>query len=319
MNPMITPNKKNLLLIILAFPIFFACSKDSSDDVPPAPVDTLSTGWKKIPMPDLGFVDIFFINNNTGYTIGDADIFRSTDGGNNWQKLYHTSTGLTNIAMGSESNIVFINANSNSITLTKNGGVSFESVTISSPVQDAFFVSATTVYAVGASFWKSTDAGSTWTKLYDFLGSGGGYRSLHFLNEQYGWVAGAGGLYKTTNGGLAWEQKTSPVFSFSSGNPFFIDINNGYVSDGIRTGKTSNGGNSWSKVFEGTTGYQDLHFLSSNTGYITEGSYIYKTTDGGNTWSKEVVLPQKTIFELHFTDATHGWACAGGAVLKYQN
>lgn len=314
MNPINTIN----ILIVLIVPLFYGCSKNSSSDNPPATTDTLATGWKKITMPDLSYNDIFFINNNTGYLVGDGNIFRSTDGGNNWQKVYGASSGLINIAMGSESNIVFISDN-NRIIFTKNGGASFDSVTINTLIQDAFFVSATTVYAVGISFWKSTNAGSTWTKLYDFPGPVFGYSSLHFLNDQYGWVAGIGGPYKTTNGGLAWEQKSNPDFNFNSGNPFFIDINNGYVSDGSRTGKTSNAGNSWSRVFEAGGGYQDLHFLTTNTGYISEGKYIHKTTDGGNTWSKEVTLPQKTIIELHFTDAAHGWACGTGVVLKYQN
>jgi photosystem II stability/assembly factor-like uncharacterized protein len=178
---------------------------------------------------------------------------------------------------------------------------------------------ATTVYAVGEKFWKSVDAGSTWTKIYDFPFSSAGYRSLHFLNDQYGWVAGASGPFKTTNGGIAWEQKPNPAFSFGSGNVFFTDVNNGYVSDGSITAKTTNGGNTWNRVFTGSSGYNDLHFISTNTGYTTDGNYVYKTLDGGSTWNKEVALPQKILVELHFTDASHGWACGTGAVLKFQN
>jgi photosystem II stability/assembly factor-like uncharacterized protein len=314
-----TTNRNILLFIAACFPIFFACSKNSSSDNPPATTDTLGTGWKKITMPELSYNDIFFINNNTGYVAGDNNIFRSTDGGNNWQKVYQASSGLVNIAMGSESNIVFTGASNNKIIFTKNGGASFDSVSISEPISDAFFVNATTVYAVGTNFWKSSNAGSTWTKVYNFPSPISGYASLHFLNDQYGWIAGIGGPYKTLNGGITWEQKPSSDFTFSSGNVFFTDINNGYVSDGNHIGKTSNGGNTWNKVFTGTTSYQDLHFITTDLGFITDGSYIYKTVNGGNTWSKEVVLPQKNIIELHFTDASHGWASGAGIVLKYQN
>ena len=314
--------KKILLIPILILPLLFACSKDSSTD-PPPPVDTLGTGWKKIAMPDVSFNDIFFINNNTGYTVGDADIFRSADGGNSWQKVYHSANGLTNIAMGSESNIVFISFPTNKIIFTNNVGLSFDSVIINDQISDAFFVSSTTVYAVGNSFWKSINAGISWSKLYDFPSPFGGYESLHFLNDQNGWVAGIGGGYKTINGGTTWEQKTAGAdfdFSSATANVFFVDLNQGYLSDGSRIGKTANGGSSWIKVFTGPRGYQDLHFLTAATGYITDGSYIYKTTNGGSSWSKEVVLPHSILVELHFTDANHGWGCGTeGALLKYQN
>jgi|GEM_PF-668895 len=305
------------LIAALVSPLLFSCSS-KSPDVQPTPVDTLGTGWRKISMPDSnGFADIFFINNNTGYVVG-AGIFRSTDGGSNWQKVNNgTVPGIVNIAMGSESNGVFVTG-SFQILFTKDGGASFGSVNVNDNIQDAFFVNATTVYAVGDKFWKSTDAGSTWTKIYDFP-PGSGYRSLHFLNDQYGWVAGSGGPFRTINGGIAWEQKTHPEFNFLWGSAFFNDTNNGYVSDGGRVFKTSNSGNAWTKVFTGTGGYQDLHFTSTTTGYFTEGNYIYKTTDGGSTWNKVVVLPKKTMVELHFTDASHGWACGDGIVLKYQN
>ena len=303
-----------ILIYLSLFPLLFSCSS-KSPDVPPTPVDTLTTGWKKITMPESSFSDIFFINNNVGY-VGGTSIYRSTDGGNNWQKVYQPSVGISNIAMGSEANSIFITGNGQ-VIVTRNGGVSFDIVTINDVISDAFFVNANTVYAVGGKFWKSIDAGSTWTKISDIPGGSGPYKSLHFLNDQYGWMAG--GPYKTINGGITWEQKINPEFNFSSGNPFFTDVNNGYVSDGTIVGKTTNGGNTWSRVFTGTSSsYQDLHFISTNAGYVSDGKYIFKTENGGNTWNKVVALSQDGVVELHFTDASHGWACGSG-VLIYQN
>ena len=308
-----------ILLYLLLLPLLFSCSS-KSPVAQPTPVDTLGTGWKKISMPDMSYGDIFFINNNTGYVVGGGSIYRSSDGGNTWQKVHQASSAIVNIAMGSESNAVFVSTNGNQLLFTKNGGTSFDSVNINTDIiLDAFFVNANTVYAVGNKFWKSTDAGSTWTKLYDFTISAGPYRSLYFLNDQYGWMAGEGGPYRTINGGTSWEAKPSPDLSFFAGNAFFLDINNGYVSDGRSVAKTSNAGNSWSRVLNGTSGYQDLHFISATTGYVADGTYIFKTQDGGANWKKEVVLPGKNIIEIHFTDASHGWACGTDGILKFQN
>ncbi len=308
---------RQFILLFLISPLLFSCS-NKSPDVQPTPVDTLATGWRKIATPTGDFGDIFFINNNTGYVTGNSSIYRSTDGGNNWQKVYQTANPITNIAMGSESNAVFIPGGPK-IIFTKNAGLSFDSVTINDVISDAYFVNATTVYAVGEKFWKSTDAGSTWTKVYDFASGTGGYKSLHFLNDQYGWMANSSGPQKTINGGVTWEPKTNAIFNYSTGNVFFTDVNNGYASDGFIIGKTTNGGNTWSRVFTGTSAYQDLHFVTANAGYAADGNYIFKTVDGGNIWTKDVALPQKVIIELHFIDASHGWACGSVGILKYQN
>ena len=305
---------KFLISFALIICILSSCSRKPTPD--PAPVETLAAGWRKIAIPTEDFSDIFFINN-TGYTVGGGKIYRSTDGGNNWQKVYHSATSFMNIGMGSESNIAFVGY-SNKIIFTKNGGASFDSVTINDQLNDIYFVNATTAYGIGNSFWKTTNAGSTWTKLYDFTPSI--YRSLYFLNEMNGWMAGSGGVvFKTTNGGLNWEQKTvGSDLDFSTGNVFFVDQNNGYVTDDTRIAKTTNGGSSWSKVFTATSGFVDLHFISADVGYITAGGSVHKTINGGATWTKELALTNIALYEVHFTDSNHGWACGGGGVLKFE-
>lgn len=135
-------------------------------------------------------------------------------------------------------------------------------------------------------------------------------------------ATGANGLYKTTNGGVNWQLISTTSFDFSfGGNVFFYDANTGYAADTIRVGKSSNGGTSW--VVQKTLPpiYHDIHFVSNDIGYLTSDNYIFKTTDGGATWKNEVVLqnPGIKFYELHFTDANHGWACSeNGLILRYE-
>jgi len=94
----------------------------------------------------------------------------------------------------------------------------------------------------------------------------------------------------------------------------------GYFSNTTSIEKTVNAGASWNKVFTCTSRfYHDIHFVSANVGYITDGPRIFKTSDGGNNWTKVVALASisNELVELHFTDVNHGWACGGGAILKY--
>jgi photosystem II stability/assembly factor-like uncharacterized protein len=176
------------------------------------------------------------------------------------------------------------------------------------------------VYAIGEKCWKSVNAGYNWTTADNNPGNCI-YRSLHFLNEQNGYCAGTGGLFYTSDGGANWAVKSTPDFVFQNGgNVYFTDATNGFIADFNSIGKSTNGGNTWTKI---TTlshfTYHDLHFITPLLGYVTDEVDIYKTTDGGVTWTREVRLVNDLISEVHFTDASHGWANAGqGHILKYE-
>jgi len=321
--------KKILLIVSIAsLVIFTSCNKDNSEPViPPAPVaaDTLSAGWQKISfINSLDLVDIFFINN-TGFAVG-SDVYKSSDGGDHWT-LLAAGSGLAqdsylNIGMGNENNAIFT-ADNFSFIATRNGGKTFTKKQLSDHLlSDVFFVDTTTAYAVGNSVWKTTDAGDTWTKLYDFRPTTG-FSSIFFTDKQTGWVVKQDGIYKTTNGGAAWQLVNTDTSGLTYGGVgFFINANTGFVATRHFLKKTVDGAATFNKVF--TFGYEDayhdIYFVSANVGYITDGPRIFKTTDGGNTWSKIVVLaaPSRLLVELHFTDARHGWACGEkGIILKF--
>jgi photosystem II stability/assembly factor-like uncharacterized protein len=283
---------------------------------PPQPKDSLGTGWKRINAGDSSFFnDIFFINN-AGFAVG-SHIIKSLDGGNNWSPVAIPS-GLNvfeNIGMATETNAIFVTLNK--LVSTHDGGISSNVSTLPDNLSDVFCVNSAVAYAVGKAFWKTTDGGDNWTKLYDF-GTSNGYNSLYFINEQTGWVIKQEGLYKTSDGGLNWQRIRPGNPYLQSGTVFFLNTDTGYISNETSIEKTIDGGNSWNTVFRGSNTYHDIYFFNSDVGYITDDKRIFKTTDGGNTWTKEVTLISNTIIELHFTDPNHGWACGAiGTILKY--
>lgn len=55
--------------------------------------------------------------------------------------------------------------------------------------------------------------------------------SVHFINQNTGWVAGeASAMYKTTNGGTTWTQQTLPNYAFIVYQVSFVDANVGYAT-----------------------------------------------------------------------------------------
>ncbi|MGN6342675.1 MAG: WD40/YVTN/BNR-like repeat-containing protein [Ginsengibacter sp.] len=321
--------EKILLIVSMASLVFFtSCSKDNSEPVtPPAPVatDTLSAGWKKINFVDSSdLADIFFINN-TGFAVG-SNVYKSSDGGDNWSLLTAGSAlvqnSYLNIGMGTGKNAIFT-ADNFSFVATRNGGETFTEKQLSDHLlTDVFFVDTATAYAVGNSVWKTTDAGYTWTKLYDFTPVTG-FSSVFFTDKQTGWVVKQNGVYKSTNGGAAWQLVNADTTGLTYGGVvFFINVHTGFVSTRNFLEKTVDGAATFNKVFTFSyeNAYHDIYFVSANVGYITDGPRIFKTTDSGNTWSKVVALaaPSRFVAELDFTDAHHGWACGEkGTILKF--
>jgi photosystem II stability/assembly factor-like uncharacterized protein len=93
---------------------------------------------------------------------------------------------------------------------------------------------------------KTTDGGSSWTKV-TFSGTKQ-LNELHFVNNNYGWIAGNDAIYKTRDGGNTWFELP-------------------------KTG-----------MLTGTFNFTDVHFVDTNNGYVCGSSIIFKTNNGGNTW-----------------------------------
>lgn len=318
----------NKVLIVITLVLLVACSKNNEGGSGVPNLDTLSAGWKKVNLPAgvSGIADIFFINNTTGFLGGGGTISRSTDGGNNWQKLYQSPRSIINITMGSANNAIFVTRSQSSavtgsrLITTHNGGATFDSVEVADNyITDAFFVSPTTAYAVGTKFWKTTDGGTTWNPLHTFTASTTLFSSIYFLNEQTGWVTVGDNVYKTVNGGANWDPVDIPGFDFTNAaSLFFMDANTGFVADHIVFGRTTNGIN-WTSVTGLSSGFHDIHFVSGAVGYVTDFGNLHKTMDGGLSWGKAVSLSSEIIVETHFTDANHGWACGPtGFILKFE-
>jgi len=290
-------------------------------NIPPSPIDSLASGWEKIPLSSSDILDIFFINS-TGFAIGAIGILKSSDAGNTWTQVTMPSGvgTLFNMGMGNEMNAIFVGGQGQPVS-TRDGGISFTVSSLPDYIGDVFFVDSTTAYAAGTNVWKTTDAGNNWVNLSSL--TSGYASSLYFLNAQIGWIFSSDGLYKTQNAGVDWQLIPGAFGNDRNMAIFFLNSDTGYISSQSFAGqfiqRTQDGGATWTTIFTAYGGpYLDIHFVSDSVGYISEGTRIYKTEDGGNTWASEVHLVSSTLIELHFTDPNHGWACgAGGTILKY--
>ena len=155
-------------------------------------------------------------------------------------------------------------------------------------------------------------AHSQWVSLNS--GTSQNLNSVYFINQQTGFIAGAGSaLRKTTDGGLNWTAQ-DPFGALELRSVYFFNAGTGLVCGYNGTIiKTTNGGFNWNVIPSGTsTQLLSLSFYNNLAGICcgNSGTTLY-TTNGGDNWSAG--YPQGylvTFYSAYMVNSTTGY-CAG--------
>ena len=183
-----------------------------------------------------------------------------------------------------------------------------------------YFITKNIGFAYGDSIWKTTNAGTSWIKVFNFPVPLS-ITTMDFANANIGYASGLSMvadtvyIFKTLDAGNTWS-KVSVIPSPTSATIDFIDSNTGCLGIDTRILKTTNGGITWSMQHNDTTLYNieiwDIHFPTADTGYaVGDIGTILKTIDKGTTWLPLVNTNTNPIYSVFFTDANHGWAVGG--------
>ncbi|HCA43176.1 MAG TPA: hypothetical protein DEP28_07985 [Bacteroidetes bacterium] len=232
---------------------------------------SLIQGWKH------QLNDIKFINQQTGFTVGDrGDIFKTSNEGNSWEKI-----------------------NSNTIN----------------NLTSVDFINPQTGYITGdtGTILKTTNQGLNWniivTGLNNLL-----YDS-DFINNDTGYICGKAGLIiKTTNSGNSWFQlNTGDIDEFKKIKFFNSSTGVAVHEAGIRL--TTNAGSNWNALSGNINGV-DIHLLNQNTGYISAGGgQVYKSTNSGLNWIQVSSRPGWVFWTLWYEDEQDGYAAGSDGVI----
>ncbi|MDQ3021727.1 MAG: YCF48-related protein [Bacteroidota bacterium] len=207
---------------------------------------------------------ISFTNTETGYLAGSLAIYKTVNGGTNWQSIYNSTT-----------NEIFT---------------------------DVFFTNANTGYVVGSygRQLKTTDAGASWNPT-TISSSGTILSSLFFTNENTGYAVGDNNAaVKTTNAGLTWNPMSVASPFINLGNVFFTDDNTGYITSGVGIYKTTNAGGSWFSLPTPTGGYNSVQFRGDIGYAVGGGEKIIKSTDAGASWIVHPTVTDNGLSALYF-------------------
>ncbi len=174
-----------------------------------------------------------------------------------------------------------------------------------------------TIYfgAAAGGVWKTTNGGSSWTPVFDQVGTLPiGAVHLDPANPQRVWVGtgdknGGGcagylgnGVFLSTDGGTSWTAKNgsgSSAMPMNIVNSVVVSPTNGNVvlaggfgscdSSGVLSGsgiyRSTDGGNSWTKIYNGAV--EDMIFMADGNTVLASapGTGVIKSTNGGASFA----------------------------------
>jgi photosystem II stability/assembly factor-like uncharacterized protein len=268
--------------------------------------------------------DIYFVDPTLGfYGNGAGRIFRTTDGGATWQKVFEQKgTFVRCLAFTDDKHGVMGNI----------GPGYFPGVTDPNPL------------------YRTEDGGATWSPATEIDGDpvvglcAFDIVQVPFVNAGnldhrpriigVGRVGGPAAYIWSDDLGKTWKQGVLPEIGAMAFDVKFLDDQRGFIASATHADvaqshalilATDDGGSTWREVYRSARPFEitwKLSFPSKDVGYCTIQSYnpdtsasarfVAKTTDGGKTWSEIPLVDDHRVrqFGVSFLDENIGWVGA---------
>lgn len=250
---------------------------------------------------NVSYYGFYAIDSSIAYIANWKDVFKTTDGGDNWSYVISTwgSSGFINdiIFSKTDPNVGYI---------------------LSDPVNGA---------GTPAPVFKTINGGSTWDTL--FMNFGSGYYGLTYTASLYGtdhlFFSGNGiplaninaRIHSTSNGGANWFSFVLPGSNLAYKSIIFKEnLTTGVVTCFQKFNKkamrTTNGGQSWFETYEFHEWGDPIvrHAKSSNTWYLVDRMDFKKSINDGITWELTSTINNGSFNTFDITqekDVVYGW------------
>ncbi len=238
-------------------------------------------------------LDVFMINNQLGWTVGEwGIILKTTTGGIN-EDWVEQPSGTTNFLHS----CFFLN-------------------------EQEGWVCGGPVSADTSIILHTSDGGDHWQRQP--CSANASLRAIFFLDSQHGWVVGENGnVARTSDGGATWVPvatgRTDDFYSL-----YFLSENVGWIG-GRSILFTNDGGKSWQEQigFSSIDQVRAIRFITPLIGWaVIQGSAgaLYKTMDGGLYWFKLNIGTENNLYDIDVVNDQMAWAVGTySTILKTSN
>jgi len=196
----------------------------------------------------------YFINQNTGWISGGGErkILKTTDGCKTFDSIVTFTSGFIEDIYFRDSLTGLYCDNNGAVRKTTNGGYNWFSInipigTISYNFKNFSFINNQTGWLTELSrkIFKTTDFGFNWDSVGRVHNGSYLIHCVFFSSSDIGWSGGEGygSMYKSTNGGINWQEEYIPNPSGGTHSIFFINDSVGWKVGNLgRIYHTENGG-----------------------------------------------------------------------------
>jgi photosystem II stability/assembly factor-like uncharacterized protein len=254
--------------------------------------DVVASG---IPIP---IYSAAFADANIGLAVGDNDIsgvgltqvFRTTDGGQNWTSIVLPGTSGAALQQGIKT-VAFADA-THAFLITAFGGI-----------------------------WRSDDAGATWSPVGNSWNAEQQNYQLRFADASHGIVVGEDGFVaRTSDGGATWIQVAggANVDTLYSVSALANDV---VLAAGVSQFKRStDGGARWNTLDNAPWGVMGMTSRPDGVAFaVSLDGKIYRSADAGETWSA-VHQHSSALRGIAFANSTVGIAVGdSGTILRTED
>ncbi|NLO19673.1 MAG: T9SS type A sorting domain-containing protein, partial [Ignavibacteria bacterium] len=285
--------------------------------------------WKKISSIVLNAPILYwkFFDENTGYIFGRSFLYKTTDGGYDWDKQFAGKSfdaEIQNVDIFEDGFLIGVGANG-AIKRTTDHGYTWVNlrINVGSVIHDIAFTDKNTGYAVGrrGTILKTTNTGKTWENK-SYPDEEYHFSNIQFFSPDTAIIASQDGtFFKTTDAGENWSM-VGRMYNTGIKDISFINEQIGWAcilsfSGGYSAVKTTDGSSFWlTKKYFGDTIVEAIHFFNENLGYATgRKGVIWKITNGGEDWQTIQLGTNFSLSTQFFIDENTGWV-AGRQILK---
>ena len=336
---------KNLSIFRFFLVIFFLFS-----------INNYSQWTSQNPVPDGNTLrSVFFINDNTGWTVGsEGFITKTTNSGIDWiQQNTGTNANLKSVKFIDE-NYGWVVGEDGTILMSIDGGINWtnQNSNTNATLNSVDFFDTNIGWATGynGTILRTTNGGNNWISV-DSLNISDPIFSVNFVDENTGWAVGGNPylpqfsslILKTTDSGVSWLAQNSEIDN-ALYSVDFVDQNIGYaVGTENVVLKTTDGGETWIEQYnfvfseksnsaqsinsfiDGVGGLRSVFFKDANNGWAAGGENeyskkLYSTTNGGITWDLKYYGSEEwDFFSIFMTEGGNGWAVGDGGSIFISN